>query len=220
MVKPYPAPDRLYVGVGCSYADASRPSPTRRVSGCRHFRVDPIPLTIFAKEEGAEVKGQGKFPRENLARIKKTPKQLDGLAFTPHKKNRFPAPWQHLPLSRRMTTGLIQVADDLHVGFIARSGEHYDQRALYGCLFKGEASGPVTPLLRMDWHPSHKGLHAVVNCEDERDLRGRNVGGKELDLASYGISFLDPDSDQDRLQFVNIFCDACNITLGGKGLFS
>lgn len=166
------------------------------------------------------MKGQGKYPRKRLAHLKTEAKRMEGLAFTPHKKNRFPAPWQNVCVARRLSTGLVQVADDLHVGFIAKGGERYEQRAIYGCLFKGNPPNALTPLLRLDWHPSHKGLHAVINCEDDRDLRGRNLSGKELDLRSYGVSFLDPEDEQDRLKFVDIFCSVCNITLGGEGLFS
>lgn len=166
------------------------------------------------------MKGQGKYPRRTLAAVKSANKRMSGLAFTPHRKNRFPAPWQHVSQARRLSTGLIQVDDDLHIGFIARGGLHYEERAMYGCLFKGTPPNPLVPLLRLDWHPSHKGLHVVINCEDDRNLRGRNLSGKEFDLSGYGVSFLDPEVEQDRLKFVEIFCSVCNIAIGDEGLFS
>lgn len=163
------------------------------------------------------MRGKGKFDRVALATIKRAPKRLATATFGPIRK-KLPPPLDGLSRSRRETSGVIEVSDDLRAVFITKSGAAREEKSMYGFLFK-EATRWI-PLLRMDLHLSHKGLHIVVNCEDERDLSGRSLpASKEFALDRFPVSTFDPDREEDRQKFIAAFCEVCNISLGRGDLF-
>ncbi|CAD1788742.1 hypothetical protein XSP_001045 [Xanthomonas euroxanthea] len=167
------------------------------------------------------MKGTGLFPRTELLKIKAQPKRLIAAAFTAHQKRRFPPPLHKVQPSRRSSTNLISLGGDFYAAFVARTADTYEKKAMYGFLLRGDKEAELTCLLRLDWHPSHKGMHCIVNCEQERDLSGRNLAGcKELALKDSPVSGLDPDIEDHRKEFIRIFCDVCNISAGEAGLLS
>jgi hypothetical protein len=156
------------------------------------------------------------FDRRALSAIKVQAKRLVGYEFKPIKRNTMPAPLSKVGGARRQCTGLISVAEELRACFLWRDGEILERTAIYGWLFH-QSNGSLVPLVRLDWHPSHKGLHVTLNCEGHYDLTGRDlVGGKEFDL-SKSESF-DPRAEEDRARFISLFCELCNITLGNGTL--
>jgi len=164
------------------------------------------------------MRGMGKFDRSALATLKLAPKRLGAAAFGPIRK-KLPAPLDKLSHARRETTGMMEVANDLKVVFITKSGLAREEKSMYGFLFK-DGAGRLIPLVRMDLHLSHKDLHILVNCEDERDLSGRSLPGcKELALERFAVSTFDPDREEDRQKFIATFCEVCNIALGRGDLF-
>ena len=95
--------------------------------------------------------------------------------------------------------------------FLWKTAAIREQRALYGWLFQDTARG-LLPLVRLDYHPSHKNLHLVLNCENRLDLTNRDLPGcKELALHEVD---LDPDDAGNRQRFVAIFCERLKIALG------
>lgn len=111
---------------------------------------------------------------------------------------------------------MLPVADGLSACFLWRNGSILEKTAMYGYLFQ-ETAGNLTPIIRMDWHPSHKRLHVRVNCENNLDLEGRDlVGCKELNLSESHA--FDVRKDDDRARFIDVFCQACNIVLGDGDL--
>jgi hypothetical protein len=156
------------------------------------------------------------FDRRALSAIKAQEKQLVGYEFKPIKRNTMPPPLSKVGGARRQCTGLISVSEELSVCFLWRNGEILEQTAIYGWLFC-KTKGFLVPLVRLDCHPSHKGLHMVLNCEGNYDLAGRDlVGGKEFDLSKTGI--FDPRVEEDRARFISLFCELCKITLGNGTL--
>jgi len=90
-----------------------------------------------------------------------------------------------------------------------------EKRALYGWLFTQSGRGLV-PIVRLDYHRSHKNLHVVANCEQARDLVNRGLPGcPEFALRPVEM---DPDVPVDRMRFVALFCQRLNIQLGEAGL--
>lgn len=160
--------------------------------------------------------GQRMEPKSLRAVKLRRDKRLPSYEFKTVKRNSLPPPLSKVCGSRRQSTGMIPVADDLAVCFIWRNGEIVEATAMYGYLFE-ISDGRYRPLIRMDWHPSHKGLHVLTSCETELDLTGRNlVGCKELALSkdhSFDVRMAD-----DRARFVDVFCTTCNIRLGTGAL--
>jgi hypothetical protein len=81
------------------------------------------------------------------------------------------------------------------------------------CLFfllKESKHQCLYPLARIDYHPTHKKLHIVLNCEINRDFCNRSIpGGKELNLKL--DKELDPRQEQDRQYFISIVCKRLGI---------
>ena len=113
-----------------------------------------------------------------------------------------------------MATPLYEVGGDLRVAFVAKTAAAREQRQLYAWAFQATEKG-LLPLARMDYHPSHKGLHMVLNCERGLDLTNRGLPGcREFAL---GDVELDADEDKDRNKFVALFCERLGIELGKAG---
>lgn len=154
--------------------------------------------------------------RRNLRAIKATAdKRLEECQFGPCRKGKLPKPLDKLGGERIRVTPLYEVSDALRAVFVWKTAEGKEQRQLYGWLFQYTARG-LLPLARLDYHPSHKNLHALLNCEQNRDLTNRGLPGcKEFALKGCD---LDPNDEGDRQRFVTLFCERFNIRLGKPGL--
>lgn len=141
-------------------------------------------------------------------------KRIESVQFSPLRRGRLPKPLDKLAGTRLWATPLYEVSEDVRVVFIAKTGETRVQRQLYAWAFLAGERG-LLPLARMDYHPSHKGLHLVVNCERGLDLTNRGLPGcNEFALAHVE---LDPDLPEDRSRFVTLFCERLHIELGKPG---
>jgi hypothetical protein len=153
--------------------------------------------------------------RKDLRGIKqRDDKRLVDVEFSPLRK-KLPKPLDKLAGKRYQASPLYEVADDLGVVFIWKTGPILDKRALYGWLFERVTRGLV-PVARLDYHRSHKNLHLVANCESGLDLTNRGLPGCP-EFALHPVD-LDPDVPEHRLRFVNLFRERLNIHLGKPGL--
>lgn len=143
-----------------------------------------------------------------------TGRRLVTFTFAPLKK-KLPKPLDKLSGSRIKTTPLYDVGTEMKAIFVWKTGLVREQRSLFGWLFR-ESDRGLEPLFRLDYHPSHKNLHAKINCEGRFDLINRDlVGCKEFGLRDVD---LDPDIEADRSKFISIFCERFNIQLGDGDL--
>jgi hypothetical protein len=150
--------------------------------------------------------------RRELQAIQRAPdKRLPGYLFGPGRKGRLPRPLDKLGGERFKVTPLYEVNPMLRAVFIWKTAEVREQRALYGWLFQETRRG-LLPLVRLDYHPSHKNLHLVVNCERGLDLINRGLPGCR-ELALHEVEW-DPDDASDRQRFVETFCRRLKIELG------
>lgn len=130
------------------------------------------------------------------------------------RNNKLPKPLDKLGGPRVKASPLYNVGHELKAVFVWKTAPVKEQRQLYGFLFKEVPRG-LMPMVRLDYHPSHKGLHILLNCEDERDLTNRGLPGcKELAITDKA---LDPDVEDDRNRFIALFCERVNIELGEPG---
>ena len=75
------------------------------------------------------------------------------------------------------------------------------------------------PLAALHYHPSHKPVHLLTPCRDDRNFTNRQLPGVPEFVVS-GESF-DPRQISDRQRLVALFCHRCGVTLGASGdLFS
>jgi len=156
------------------------------------------------------------FIKQDLKQIKAQLKSIDEIQFNPSKRNSLPAPLNTLKGMRRKNTKLADIGHGLCVTFVWVTGDELERRSIYGWLFKKAPQGLI-PVCRMDYHPSHKSLHIVINCEDDRGLLKRGLPGcKELQLKL--DKKIDPDKDTDRIKFIELFCTRLNIKFGGGDL--
>lgn len=149
--------------------------------------------------------------RKDLSIKKRVPKRLENVAFHPAKKSKLPKPLDKLGGTRLYATSVLNLGGDMCAVFVWKTAPIVEQRQLYGWLFQTIENG-LLPISRMDYHPSHKNLHMVLNCERGLDLSNRSLPGcKEFALREVT---LDPDNEQDRFHFITIFCERLNIKLG------
>jgi hypothetical protein len=153
--------------------------------------------------------------RKALRGIKKQDgKRLVDVEFGPLRK-RLPKPLDKLAGKRFRVSALYEIGAELAAVFVWKTGDIPEKRALYGWLFVRSPRGLV-PLVRLDYHPSHKNLHLVANCERGLDLTNRGLPGcPEFALRTVD---LDPDVAEHRMRFVSLFCERLNIRLGEPGL--
>ena len=149
--------------------------------------------------------------RKDLSIRKRVSKRLENVAFQPAKKGKLPKPLDKLGGARLYATPLLNLGGDTCGVFVWKTAPIVEQRQLYGWLFQSTENG-LLPLARMDYHPSHKNLHMVLNCERGLDLTNRSLPGCK-EFALHEVT-LDPDNEQDRFHFVTIFCERLNIKLG------
>jgi|SRR5882724_8003805 len=147
--------------------------------------------------------------RKELRKLKILPKRLGLFQFKPLKKGSLPDPWKKFGGPRLASTGLIEVGNEMCVLFVTRNGETRDRRAFYGYLYRKVSTG-LEPVFIMHYHPSHKGIHILANCESPIDYVHRQLPGA-IELHLKGTKQLDPIGDQ--FQLVNIFCERFGIKI-------
>lgn len=152
--------------------------------------------------------------KRELGSLKDQAKRLTAIQFRPLKRGGLPRPLDKIGCKRLLAAGPAQVADNLLVIFLVRDGDTLERRAFFAHLFQsGLPGGGLLPLAILHYHPSHKGIHIVLNCQTDRDYLDRLLpGAPELALAT--PQGLNPANATDRLQLVSIFCRCCGITLG------
>lgn len=152
--------------------------------------------------------------RRELRKRKGAPKSLRGLEFKPLRRGALPKPLKELGGPRLTASRLLDVGSGMKVVFIVRSGDALERRAFLGYLFEGH-EGALVPLAILHYHPSHKGIHMLVNCETDRDFTGRQLPGAP-ELALKTARALDPMDPNDRNELVLVFCKRCNIAIGDE----
>lgn len=150
--------------------------------------------------------------RQQLLAQKRKPKRLCEVEFKALRKPSLPKPFDKIGGPRIQYSGLIDVADDSVVLFVARDGETLERRAFYAYWLLRTASG-LLPLVILHYHPSHKGVHLLTNCRDDRDYTERQLPGAP-ELALKTPADIDPGAQEGRLRLVNLFCERCGIRLG------
>ncbi|WP_147431176.1 hypothetical protein [Thiocapsa rosea] len=154
---------------------------------------------------------RGKMDRKELLRHKREPKVLRGVKFKPLKKNTLPKPFDKMGGARMTHSGLIEVADDSKVLFLARAGETLERRAFFAYWLRHTTAG-LLPLVILHYHPSHKGVHAQANCRSDRDYTERQLPGAP-ELALRTPAGIDPADQNGRFHLIHIFCERCGIQI-------
>uniref|UniRef100_E6QVB8 Uncharacterized protein n=1 Tax=mine drainage metagenome TaxID=410659 RepID=E6QVB8_9ZZZZ len=157
--------------------------------------------------------------KQELGSLKNQTKRLTAVQFRTFKRGGLPRPLDKIGGKRYLAAGPEQVAENLLVIFLIRDGETLERRAFYAYLFQSNPSGGLLPLANMHYHPSHKGIHIVLNCQTERNYLDRLLPGAP-ELAIGTPPSLNPANDTDRLRLVDIFCRRCGITLGEGNLLT
>ncbi|MDG5498934.1 hypothetical protein [Marinobacter sp. BGYM27] len=154
--------------------------------------------------------------REHL----KSPKFVSGIEFTPVTKSRnLPRFVKFRSRGRVRCSDILDAGDGYRVMFVWRSGPARVKRLFSAWLFLA-AGDDLVPLARLDYHPSHKGIHIHVNCDESRDHTNRMMPGcKSLNMKTTGD--YDPDNSIDRQNLVGIAMDRFNIEFwqADQGLF-
>lgn len=149
--------------------------------------------------------------RHTLAALKRQPKRLRAVAFTSLRKRHLPRPFDKLGGPRLQHSGLIDVSETLAVLFLVRDGESPERRAFYGYLVQRTLDG-LLPLVILHYHPSHKGVHILVNCDTSQDYTSRQLpGAPELTLRT--PDSIDPGTQAGRLRLINLFCERCGVRI-------
>lgn len=146
---------------------------------------------------------------------KSRPKRLtDVPAFKPAKRGRLPKPLHQIGGARIFATDLLSVAEIYRACFVWRDGSLLADTAFYGWLFEVRTNG-MYPLAALHYHPSHKPVHLLTPCRQDRDFTNRQLPG----AIEFSISHrrLDPRIESDRMRLVEIFCERCGISLGHAG---
>lgn len=152
--------------------------------------------------------------RHHLKNAKAAAKRLVDFGFKPARSRRLPKPFDRLGL-RTYLSELIDLGNDFRAVFVWRDGESLSRTAFYGHLLRETERG-LLPLAILHYHPSHKGIHGLFNCEIDRDYVGRHLpGGREFELK--GAIGLDPRIEEDRYRLIGIFCERFGVTLGRDG---
>lgn len=152
-----------------------------------------------------------------LASHKIAPKRLEAMpSFKGLRRGRLPKPLHKLGGERLRASDLVSVGGSYQVCFVWRDGQLLADTAFYAWLFLGQP-GKLVPLAAMHYHPSHKPVHLMTPCNDERDFTNRQLPGTtEFHICDKS---LDPRLDADRVFLVDVFCIRCGISLGsGDGL--
>lgn len=152
----------------------------------------------------------GVFTRSDIQAHLRTRKAISGIEFKPAAKSRETVPPLRLRGSRVQHMDALDAGDGYVVVFVWKDGPVRERRSFYCYLYLQAQPRHYVPLARVDYHPSHKGLHVVLNCEDGRDLTNRNLPGcRELALSCR--EGLDPAQERDRESLVHRAMDRLGI---------
>jgi hypothetical protein len=152
--------------------------------------------------------------RQELKLAKAVVKRLTAYGFKPARSRRLPKPFDRLG-PRANLSELIDLGGDFRAVFIWRDGEALSRTAFYGHVLRETERG-LLPLAILHYHPSHKGIHGLFNCETDRDFTGRYLpGSREFTLK--GGENLDPRIEADRHRLIGIFCERFGVILGPDG---
>jgi len=181
-------------------------------------KVGEVNAAIAASAErqrghaGAQPGGRVLMNRREFGQLKAAGGlRLTHCEFKESRRARLPKHMARVRRQRVFATDLIEIGQGLSAVFLRRSGDCLEKRALYAYAFRDHPDG-LEPLLRMDYHPSHKGLHVKFNCENAVELVNRDVvQGREFGLRTAGY---DPDDELDRARFVEEFCRRIAVPLG------
>lgn len=70
----------------------------------------------------------------------------------------------------------------------------------------------LLPLVILHYHPSHKGVHILVNCDTSQDYTSRQLPGAP-ELALRTPDSIDPGTQAGRLRLINLFCERCGVRI-------
>lgn len=149
---------------------------------------------------------------QRLRAAQRAPKVIRQVTFRPLKRGKLPRPFDKTGGPRLSYAGPLALGAGYSALFLVRSGATRERRAFYGYLLQDQPGADWVPLAALHYHPSHKGLHLVVNCGDLPDFTGRLLPGAP-ELALRTARAYDPDDAQGRLQLIQVFCDRLNIRL-------
>lgn len=149
----------------------------------------------------------------DLKKHKLTSKLLDVRpVFKPLRRGQLPRPFHKMGGSRIHATGLIKISKSHLVLFIWRDGQILSDTSFYGHLLHRLNDQSLYPLFEFHWHPSHKGFHAKLPCKTNIDYTNRMLpGAPELRLSTQ--PHLDPRKANDRNALIDLFCNACGISI-------
>ncbi|MFP3979141.1 hypothetical protein [Marinobacter sp. KMM 10035] len=141
------------------------------------------------------------FTRQQVRDHLRTPKAVRSVLFKPASASRNMPKFLQLKGRRIHHTDILDAGGSYRALFLWRDGNIFEKRKFSAWLFLSEGDD-LTPIARMDYHPSHKGFHMHVNCEDSRDLTNRALpGAKELAIGR--TRKWDPKVDIDRINLVD-----------------
>lgn len=161
----------------------------------------------------------GIFSREEIRRHIRQPKTIDSVKFRRASKSRDMPRFLKLRGERIHHTDVLNAGGPYRLLFLWRDGAGFTRRKFMVWLFL-EKTDDLVPVARMDYHPSHKGFHVHLNCEERRDFTNRAMPGAR-DLALKGTRPLDPSLELDRTNLVGVAMRCFNIEFrqNNEGLF-
>lgn len=97
------------------------------------------------------------------------------------------------------------------MALVWKDATEWKYRAMYAHFFYQITEPHLYPLAEVHYHPTHKGLHILLNCEDNRNLSNRHLAGaKEFNLKLHAP--IDTALENDRQRFLAIVCERLGIT--------
>ena len=139
------------------------------------------------------------------------PKFVDCVDFKPAAASRELPKFLRLKGKRIHHTDLLDAGGLYRVLLMWRDGSIREKRAFGAWLFLAQGS-ELVPIVRMDYHPSHRGLHLHLNCEDSRDLTNRALPGTKI-LNLKTKQKWDPKTGIDRINLTSRALQCFSISL-------
>lgn len=129
------------------------------------------------------------------------PKWVDAVDFKAASSSREMPKFLRLKGKRIHHTNILDAGGLYRVLFVWRDGSILEKRSFAAWLFVAQGA-ELVPVVRMDYHPSHRGLHVHANCEDDRDLTNRALPGAKI-LNLKNTQNWDPKLGIDRINLVS-----------------